>query len=112
VAEPFARRALIEDDRHQGAYLRATWHPERRIVVVSHWNDDVCVAATRVPLEGVSELVGVLVSGLQEAATRQVGSSADGFVGSAASSGRQPALLTRLSRVIWTAIRRLRVRSS
>lgn len=41
------RRAVIEDTRREGAWLRTTWHPEAGVFVISPREDDVCVAATR-----------------------------------------------------------------
>ena len=46
--------------------MRVTWHPEKQIFVVSHWRDDVCVAATRVSAAAAADLINVLVSGLAE----------------------------------------------
>jgi hypothetical protein len=56
------RRALIKDQRHPGAYLRATWHPERRVVVISHWHGDVCTASTTLSLVDLPKLLSLLVS--------------------------------------------------
>jgi hypothetical protein len=61
---------FVEDARRNGQFLRVTWHGEQRQFVVSNWDDIVCVGATRVPVEQVPELVGLLVEGLAEAATR------------------------------------------
>ena len=47
--------------------MRVTWHAEERIFVVSHWRGEVCVAATRVPIDAAPELVNLLVKGLAEA---------------------------------------------
>jgi hypothetical protein len=62
-------RVLIEDARRNGHHLRATWHPETCQFVVSTWNDDVCTGATRLAVDDVSELTGLLVDGLAEAAS-------------------------------------------
>ena len=43
------RRVFIEDARHNGVYLRTTWHDEAGQFVISTWNDDVCTGAVRVP---------------------------------------------------------------
>src|SRR5438034_46313 len=61
VAERFAsgRRVLIEDARENGTFLRVTWHPESRMVVVSHWRDDICLAATRVPVEASADVIAL-----------------------------------------------------
>ncbi len=61
-------RVFIEDARRNGSYLRATWHPERRIFVLSTWNDDVCTGAIRLPAAEAAELVGLVVDGLAEMA--------------------------------------------
>lgn len=60
-------RVLIEDLRHDGKFLRATWHPESGAFVISHWQGDVCVAATRVRAEDAARLVGLLTNVLAEA---------------------------------------------
>lgn len=62
------RRVYIEDCRHNDAFLRATWHAETRVVVISHWSGEVCTAATPIPIEEASKLIGLLVTALQEAA--------------------------------------------
>jgi hypothetical protein len=64
----YRRRALIQDARGDGSYLRATWHPERRAFVVSTWRSDVCTGAVRVSVDAAAELVHVLIDGLTEAA--------------------------------------------
>jgi hypothetical protein len=85
----FPRRAYVEDMRGNGAYLRMTWHPDGRQFVVSHWHDEVCIAATRVPVEAVPELVTLFVNGLADTA---------GTVGSVSGSDRArlSSLLQRL----------------
>jgi hypothetical protein len=65
----FRRRVLIEDTRHDGSYLRTTWHAERRAFVVSTWRDEVCTGAVRVPVGAAGELARLLIDGLAEAAT-------------------------------------------
>lgn len=62
------RRVLIEDARRNGHHLRATWHAETRQFVFSTWRDDVCTGATRVAVEDVAELAGLLVEGLADSA--------------------------------------------
>ena len=61
-------RVLIEDARRNGQHLRATWHPERRQFVLSTWSSDVCTGATRLDVCDVSQLTGLLVDGLADAA--------------------------------------------
>jgi hypothetical protein len=65
----FRRRVLIEDTRHDGSYLRTTWHAERRAFVVSIWRDEVCTGAVRVPVAAAGELARLLIDGLADAAT-------------------------------------------
>jgi hypothetical protein len=57
---------FIEDARRNGTYLRATWHPERRIFVLSTWNGDVCTGAVRLPAAEAADLVGLVADGLAE----------------------------------------------
>jgi hypothetical protein len=75
VAErDFPRRVFIEDLRRDGMFLRVTWHPEHSAFVLSHWQQDVCVAATRVAVEDVAPVVALLTNGLADAlvSTRQM----------------------------------------
>jgi hypothetical protein len=62
------RRVFIRDDRHDGRYLRATWHPERQMFVVSTWNDELCTGAVRLSAQDAGELATLIVEGLTEAA--------------------------------------------
>ena len=69
---PARRRVFVEDARHNGQYLRVTWHREQQQFVVSNWDDTLCVGATRVPVDAVPDLVGLLVEGLADASARPV----------------------------------------
>jgi hypothetical protein len=62
------RRVFLEDARGNGHYLRATWRPDTRVIVVSTWLDDVCTGAVRVPVEASAELAGLILEGLADAA--------------------------------------------
>ncbi len=62
-----ARRVFIQDARGGDGFLRATWHAEGRTVVLSSWEGDVCVAATRVRVEDTAELIAMLARALAEA---------------------------------------------
>jgi hypothetical protein len=64
----FGRRVIVEDVRRDDTFMRVTWHAEDRVFVVSHWRGDVCVAATRVPVDAAPDLVNLLVKGLAESA--------------------------------------------
>jgi len=61
-------RVVVEDVRRNGSYLRATWHPEGRVFVLSTWDRDVCNGAIRVPAADAVDLVGLLVDGLGDLA--------------------------------------------
>jgi hypothetical protein len=61
-------RVFVPDARNELRYLRVTWHPDRRLVVLSHWRDDVCLASTPIDLTQVSKLIGLLVGALEDAA--------------------------------------------
>ncbi|MEA3216697.1 MAG: hypothetical protein QOJ19_2853 [Acidimicrobiia bacterium] len=65
-----ARRVIVDDARGNGHHLRITWHATAGQFVVSHWRDDVCVAATRVAPEDATGLIGVLAVGLGDAVSR------------------------------------------
>ena len=47
--------------------VRVTWHQEDRLFVISHWRDNVCVAASRVDVQDAGPMIGVLVDGLSSA---------------------------------------------
>ena len=64
-------RVFIEDARRDGTYLRVTWHTDARQFVVSHWQDDVCTAATRIPVSAAPGLVNLLVEGLGQTVGRR-----------------------------------------
>ena len=55
------------DDRGVDRRLKVSWHPERRLFVLSLWHEDTCTATFRLPLGQVPRLVGVLVDVLGEA---------------------------------------------
>jgi hypothetical protein len=60
---------FVEDVRRNGSFLRVTWHGDARTFVVSNWEDDVCVGASRVDVQGAAKLVGLLADGIAAAAT-------------------------------------------
>ena len=59
---------IVEDVRRDDTFMRVTWHADDRVFVFSHWRGDVCVAATRVPVDAAPDLVNLLVKGLAESA--------------------------------------------
>jgi hypothetical protein len=60
----------IPDRRDTGRHLRVSWHPNRQLVVFSHWRDGVCVATTPVELTEIPTVIAVLVNALADAARR------------------------------------------
>lgn len=64
------RRAFVEDARRDGKFMRLTWHGDRQQFVVSNWDGNTCIGATRVPVSDAPALIGVLTAGLADAAGR------------------------------------------
>ena len=62
----FGRRVIVEDTRQNDTFMRITWHDESNVFVVSHWRGEVCVAATRVPVDAAPDLINLFVRGLAE----------------------------------------------
>jgi len=58
---------MVEDQRQNGQMLRITWHEPEQLFVVSHWRDNVCVAATRIDVRDAGTIAGVLIDGLSGA---------------------------------------------
>jgi hypothetical protein len=61
-----SRRLFMIDER--GDALRATWHPERRSVVLSHWKSDQCRATYQLDLAETTRLINFLVGTLAASA--------------------------------------------
>ena len=74
---------FIEDIRENGMYLRTTWHPERRLFVVSTWSGEVCTGAVRLRASEAPELVSLLVDGLAESSSRRDATAAGAATGAA-----------------------------
>lgn len=62
-------REWFTDDRSPVRRLQATWHGERRLVVLSLWQGDTCTGTFRLPIAEAGPLIGVLTAGLTEVAT-------------------------------------------
>jgi hypothetical protein len=60
--------AWFADDRGVERRLKVTWHPQRRMFVLSVWHRDTCTATFRLPLGEALRLVSTLVEGLGRAA--------------------------------------------
>jgi len=88
------RRDVFVDQR--GAGLRATWHPEQDLVVLSLWHDDHCVGTFRMPIQDAPRLSGLLAAALDDWVTQVSSSSAQPPAGTATSlSIRQRLRLSR-----------------
>lgn len=59
--------AVFPDLRGDGRALRATWHQEQQVVVLSLWRNNVCVSTFRLAAEEVPGLIASLRHGLDEA---------------------------------------------
>lgn len=67
------RRVLVPDAGGRDRYVRATWHDEAGLFVLSTWEGDVCTGAVRVDPADLGELVALLARGMADAAeTRAV----------------------------------------
>ena len=56
------RRVLVPQALGAEEFLRVTWHPQRQVMVFSHWKGAECVAATPVRVSQVGELAELIVS--------------------------------------------------
>jgi hypothetical protein len=65
-AQPAAQ--WFGDARDGDRAMRATWHLESGIVVLSTWRDGSCVATTRLTPDEAARLISVLADGLAAAA--------------------------------------------
>ncbi|MFP5316760.1 MAG: hypothetical protein ACLGI2_00510 [Acidimicrobiia bacterium] len=70
--------AWFADERGVERRLKVTWHPERRMFVLSVWHRDTCTATFRLPLGEVPRLVRALVEGLGGAASTAATGAAPG----------------------------------
>ncbi|MBA2530086.1 MAG: hypothetical protein H0V19_09055 [Euzebyales bacterium] len=63
------RRELFPDPR--GVGLRATWHGERELVVLSLWREDSCIGTVRLGPDEATRLATFLASHLGEQTAEQ-----------------------------------------
>ena len=56
--------SVFLDARGGDRALRATWHHEAGVVVLSLWRDNVCAGSFRLRIDEVPDLVDMLVGGL------------------------------------------------
>lgn len=57
---------VFPDPRGDGRALRATWHQEQQVVVLSLWRNNVCVSTFRLAADEVPDLIALLRHGLDE----------------------------------------------
>ena len=67
---------MLPDVRGEGSFVRVTWHPDRRLLVLSQWRDDVCVSASRLTIEDAAPLIAMLADALGDAAGAPHGDAA------------------------------------
>ncbi len=60
---PHAREVFL-DPRGDDRSLRATWHQESQLVVLSLWRDNVCAGTFRLAADEVPDLIAFLRRGL------------------------------------------------
>jgi hypothetical protein len=64
------RRVFLQQALGADEFLRVTWHETDRVIVFSHWQGGICVAATPVKVADTAELATLLVQALGHAATQ------------------------------------------
>lgn len=64
------RGEVFADVRGAGRVLRASWHLEADVVVLSVWRDGGCVATVRLDPPDAARLVAVLAEGVAAATAR------------------------------------------
>jgi hypothetical protein len=66
-----SRATWFRDPRSPVRRLRASWHPENGLVVLSVWDRERCSATFRLPIEDAPALMHFLVDALADASTAQ-----------------------------------------
>ena len=61
-----AKGGVVFDARNQGRSLRVGWHPTERLVVLSIWHANRCVATCQLTRVDAASLVAELESGLAD----------------------------------------------
>jgi len=64
-------RVLLQNALGADEFLRVTWHEGRQLVVFSHWQEGLCVAATPVRVSDIAELAELTVSALASELRRE-----------------------------------------
>jgi hypothetical protein len=73
---PEARSRWFADER--GRSLRATWHPEAGMVVLSLWQADRCIGTFRLSPDDAAELISMLSAAASPAHTFGESSASSG----------------------------------
>jgi len=66
VAALGGHRVMLGDVRSRSRALRASWHHEAGLLVVSLWRGDACVGTVRLSPHEATHLAEVIVAGLAE----------------------------------------------
>ncbi|MGH2703756.1 MAG: hypothetical protein ACRDJ4_01270 [Actinomycetota bacterium] len=74
-----ARREILVDGR--GHALRATWHPDQDLVVISVWHGESCAGTVQLPSADAARfgafLLTALAESLERSGTQQAASGSD-----------------------------------
>ena len=63
---PEGHRVMLGDVRGRSRALRASWHHEAGLLVLSLWRDDACVGTVRLSSREAIHLAEVIVAGLAD----------------------------------------------
>jgi hypothetical protein len=64
----YDRQEWFADFRGEGRRMRARWHREEGLVVLSLWQGSSCTATFRMPVQDAARLIGTLADSLSDAA--------------------------------------------
>ena len=84
ITLPAVHRELFADARGRG--LRASWHPEVGVVVLSIWQREVCIGTFHLPITDAGRLSAMLTTHLADFAEERA-AWAEAALGDAAGSG-------------------------
>ncbi|MCU1676896.1 MAG: hypothetical protein JWM93_1654 [Frankiales bacterium] len=59
--------AVFADARGGGRALRATWHPESQMLVLSVWRDGLCIASHRLPAQDLAPFAHLITDTIADA---------------------------------------------
>ena len=72
IGEESRRRILVPHALGADEFLRVTWHEQKQVMVVSHWQGAECVAAFPLRVSDAAELADLVVTAI-EGTARQTG---------------------------------------